>query len=1001
MKIKELHLRNIASIESADIDFEKDLNDALTGDPAQVFLISGDTGAGKSVILDGISMALYKTTPRLNGVSNQNNNRYTNREGEQVQVNDIRQYTRLGISPSDECYSEVVFIGNNGAEYRARLSLGIYMGLKDSAGERHLKYRDPVWELHRGTAEEWTKAKDVEDHILEAVKLSFEQFNRMAMLAQGQFAAFLTGDKKERENILEQLTNTEIFSKYGQAVGNIFGKVKAERDNIKATYDNEGLHILQQSEVESLTEEKKNLEAEKGKIDKENAQNDANIVLVDSVLKSRADADKEGARKAGLEAVVAGEEYKTAKTLAADWDATATERQKLIDLNDSSAKLLQENKNIQAQEALFDTLSADLLDRLNELKAKGNPQSAVDAKQAEIDALTAQRNKLNPSQINSDITSVRNSINELTALSTRGQDLIKKATDVKALAAQIATDEQTAAGYKQKANEALAAYDAANKKFNETNDRLTTMSVGVQEAMVNIRRRLVREHAKTCPLCGGQITHIPLDKEFQGILTPFEQDQQAAKNALAAAEAARNAANSQYDSFNGALNGEKAQLDKDQKSLAADRKTFANDSAKFGIDVSQPLAGQITTIQKAYNQRLAGLVSLQTQAEELQKKISSAMQEKKPLDAELKKYQADSQTYNSAEATRKSVLALHPEWDRPVNPKRHQCVNLNFEWNSLYGKASSSLATVAGLNSTIAQCEQVLNQYFASTGKTADDLMYLISRSADIAPAKDFVKKTDEQLKSASDAHAKALAAIDEALRGLGAADEKDIPSKDELLKLRDELGKRNEEIVGRTQVIDSQLDENAKNLSRLSKIKAELDSANAKADKWKKLYDIFGGTRFRTLVQTYILRPLLNNANIYLEKITDRYRLTCSETNEQLSILVQDRYNKDQIRSATVLSGGERFMISLALSLALSSLNRPDLNVDILFIDEGFGTLDQKNLNSVMATLEKLREIAGESDRRVGIISHREELDERIPVQIHVRKKGEGRSVVETICRE
>ena len=167
-----------------------------------------------------------------------------------------------------------------------------------------------------------------------------------------------------------------------------------------------------------------------------------------------------------------------------------------------------------------------------------------------------------------------------------------------------------------------------------------------------------------------------------------------------------------------------------------------------------------------------------------------------------------------------------------------------------------------------------------------------------------------------------------------------------------------------------------------------------------QRLNEIFGGSRFRTLVQTYILRPLLNNANIYLEKITDRYRLTCSEDNEQLSILVQDRYNKDQIRSATVLSGGERFMISLALSLALSSLNRPDLNVDILFIDEGFGTLDQKNLNSVMATLEKLREIAGESDRRVGIISHREELDERIPVQIHVRKKGEGRSVVEALCR-
>lgn len=156
-----------------------------------------------------------------------------------------------------------------------------------------------------------------------------------------------------------------------------------------------------------------------------------------------------------------------------------------------------------------------------------------------------------------------------------------------------------------------------------------------------------------------------------------------------------------------------------------------------------------------------------------------------------------------------------------------------------------------------------------------------------------------------------------------------------------------------------------------------------------------FGGTRFRTLVQSYILRPLQNNANNYLQRITDRYRLTCSEENEQLSILVHDRYHKDQVRSATVLSGGERFMISLALSLALSSFNRPDMKVNILFIDEGFGTLDEHSLDSVMSTLERLQEMARQSNRRVGIISHREELEERIPVQIRVEKRGEGRGCV------
>lgn len=197
---------------------------------------------------------------------------------------------------------------------------------------------------------------------------------------------------------------------------------------------------------------------------------------------------------------------------------------------------------------------------------------------------------------------------------------------------------------------------------------------------------------------------------------------------------------------------------------------------------------------------------------------------------------------------------------------------------------------------------------------------------------------------------------------------------------------------------IEQQLKDNDANQTKLAEAQQRLAEAKQRYARWDTINSYFGGDRFRTLAQTHILRPLLNNANLYLAQITDRYELTCSEKNEKLAILVKDHYNKDEVRSATVLSGGERFMISLALSLALSSLNRPGLNVNILFIDEGFGTLDEKSLDCVMATLEKLQDIAGQSNRRVGIISHREELIERIHTQIHIQKHGEGRSRV-TIC--
>ena len=127
MKIIELHLRNIASIEKADIDFVNDpgLQDPDTGRAAQMFLIYGDTGTGKSVLLDGIAIALYGKTPRIEGVENKMRNSFTNAYGNEMSITSIEQYTRLGISENDECYSEVVFVGNDGIDYRAKMQLGV------------------------------------------------------------------------------------------------------------------------------------------------------------------------------------------------------------------------------------------------------------------------------------------------------------------------------------------------------------------------------------------------------------------------------------------------------------------------------------------------------------------------------------------------------------------------------------------------------------------------------------------------------------------------------------------------------------------------------------------------------------------------------------------------------------------------------------------------------------------------------------------------------------
>ena len=521
------------------------------------------------------------------------------------------------------------------------------------------------------------------------------------------------------------------------------------------------------------------------------------------------------------------------------------------------------------------------------------------------------------------------------------------------------------------------------------------MSTGVQDAMIGIRKRLVDENAEICPLCGQHISEIHLDEEFKTLLTPFEKEQKDTAEALKKAEGDRDAAKSAYDRASGAIETKKGDLENKVKAVGNERKKLGEDAAKMGIDIEKPIAEQISSALEAIKIREAELHEIQKQAEGLQTKITEAQKAKKPLDDALNKFNKDVQIVRSIEITRNAVIEKHHGWDFDVDPREYECKDITTEWNTLLKNVSGDAALVTSLYTTISECNEVLEPYYNSSGKTEGDLVRISERASELGKAREFVKETDEKLKSKSDAVKTALDNIKTALEALHVTEEKDAPQMQALLDLKKSYKEQNDDLVGKINVIATQLEENDANIARRDAAKGELDKAEALYKKWNILNTYFGGTRFRTLVQTYILRPLLNNANIYLEKITDRYALTCSEDNEQLSILVLDRYNKDQIRSVTVLSGGERFMISLALSLALSSLNRPDMNVNILFIDEGFGTLDEKSLDSVMETLEKLQEIAGQTERRVGIISHREELDERIPVKIQVEKKGEGRSKV------
>ena len=202
---------------------------------------------------------------------------------------------------------------------------------------------------------------------------------------------------------------------------------------------------------------------------------------------------------------------------------------------------------------------------------------------------------------------------------------------------------------------------------------------------------------------------------------------------------------------------------------------------------------------------------------------------------------------------------------------------------------------------------------------------------------------------------------------------------KDKMEYLRSEAEKR----VGG---YFAELKQDADNSRLVEKERNEAELFEKETSKWKRLSDIFGsaeGNKFKAIAQSYILLQLLENANHYLRQFTARYELTTQPGS--LVILIKDNEDGEVSRPANTLSGGESFMVSLALALGLSSLNRNNFTPDTLFIDEGFGTLSGDCLNTVIETLEVLHSIG---NRRVGIISHVNELYERITTRIEVKKR-------------
>jgi len=184
-------------------------------------------------------------------------------------------------------------------------------------------------------------------------------------------------------------------------------------------------------------------------------------------------------------------------------------------------------------------------------------------------------------------------------------------------------------------------------------------------------------------------------------------------------------------------------------------------------------------------------------------------------------------------------------------------------------------------------------------------------------------------------------------------------------------------------------------NVAKQKQFADQIQQVQQEEHRWGKISGLMGdatGKKFRDYAQQYNLDILLEHANQQLAMLSQRY--TLKRLDNSLSLAIIDHDMDGETRSVASLSGGESFLTALALSLAIANMALGSMKIESLFIDEGFGTLDASSLHMVMNALDQLQN----QGRKVVLISHIQEMHERIPVQIQVRPLGAGASMIDVV---
>ena len=983
MKILAIRGRNLASLEG---DFEID----FTVEPllsAGIFAISGPTGAGKSTLLDTMCLALFARTPRTDQAK-ENNVKLQDVSNEQLSQSDPRFLLRRGTSSG---FAEVDFMALNGHRYRTRWSVA---RARDKENGRLQNPRLALYNLDKEEEEQGTRS-DLQARIIDLIGLTFEQFTRSVLLAQNDFSTFLKAEQGEKASLLEKLTGTELYSAISRQIFERNARAKEAFDLIQTRI--QGIELLTDEEENDLRIRLAGTEKELQRVEKAKAEQQAlqeAVRSIEQLITIRQRQQKEAADKlvhATELLTVARHEYEK---------GVEEQQQSEARFKSLQQEILQARKlDIQLDAAIRD-LSHSEQQLKNVTLRKGEAEKKYQAAilrqklgMEEIARLTAWRERYKEKEsIAEQLSALLLHLDAASAArsgveaANRSIEMLRQ--EVVALNKQLAGLQQTSANKQQALKQAeedyrsleekLKAVDASAldkqiEKLRQEREQLLIEQARLEASgnIKDLRGRL--QDGQPCPVCGS--THHPFVNQAPvapvSTLTLQLQDLSNKKET--------------YIAHTRHLARLQQQLLQLHKELADSEAACKDMIGKQQLSVSRQEREE--TIVKE-------------QSVQLTQSLSAA-------DLLFGNGEWQKAWLRNPETFRKTLTDFARQWHENTE-KLHQLERQESAQKAECESLASFLPSLEKQAEESGQLHEKNRAAFSSL--QAERKKLLNGRSAD-SVEQEYIRRMEElkeRLKKLSATQTEQSGIADQT-RGIADQIAKDLTEASaDLLRRKAALDKWTADYLDSSggeplEVILSRytqektelafrLRTQTENKAKVSGLQEELNVRRTESERWAKLNELAGsadGAKFRRIAQGYTLDILLNYANVQLRELTRRYRL--ERVPETLALQVIDRDMCDEVRTVHSLSGGESFLVSLALALGLSSLSSNRMRVESLFIDEGFGSLDAETLRVAMDALESLRT----QGRKIGVISHVQEMTERIPVRICVNRAGNGRSVI------